>query len=100
MRDEAHRFGITHHRNLRQKAGMHSSLEDIPGIGPAKRRALLTHFGSIAAIAAASPEELCAAQGIGPSHAQAVWKYYQKKWEGKTAKTEGTRKPEAPDAAE
>ncbi len=49
IRDEAHRFGITHHRKLRQKAGMHSSLEDIPGIGPARRRALLSHFGSISA---------------------------------------------------
>ena len=78
VRDEAHRFGITHHRNLRQKAGMHSSLEDIPGIGPAKRRALLTHFGSIAAIAAATPDELCAAQGIGKSHAQAIYDHYHK----------------------
>ena len=54
IRDEAHRFGITHHRSLRQKAGMHSSLEDIPGIGPARRRALLAHFKSIANIAAVS----------------------------------------------
>ena len=79
IRDEAHRFGITHHRNLRQKAGMHSSLEDIPGIGPARRRALLAHFGSIAAIAAAAPEELCAVEGIGPAQAKVIWDHYHQK---------------------
>ena len=76
IRDEAHRFGITHHRNLRQKAGMHSSLEDIPGIGPARRRALLAQFKSIAAIAAATPEALCAAEGIGMAQAQVIWAHY------------------------
>ena len=78
VRDEAHRFGITHHRNLRQKAGMHSSLEDIPGVGPARRRALLTHFGSIASIAAASREALCEVENIGPAQAQAIWAHYHK----------------------
>ena len=79
IRDEAHRFGITHHRKLRQKAGMHSSLEDIPGIGPARRRALLAHFGSIAAIAAAAPEELCAVEGIGPAQAKVIRDHYHQK---------------------
>lgn len=76
VRDEAHRFGITHHRNLRQKAGMHSSLEDIPGIGPTRRRALLTHFKSIANIAKASVEELCEVQGIGEAQAKVIWGHY------------------------
>lgn len=76
VRDEAHRFGITHHRNLRQKAGMHSSLEDIPGIGPTRRRALLMHFGSIATIAQASIEELCGAEGIGQAQARVIWTHY------------------------
>lgn len=76
VRDEAHRFGITHHRNLRQKAGMHSSLEDIPGIGPTRRRALLTHFKSIAHIAEAPVEELCEVQGIGEAQAKAIWAHY------------------------
>ena len=79
IRDEAHRFGITHHRKLRQKAGMHSSLEDIPGIGPARRRALLSHFGSISAIAAAAPEELCAVEGIGPAQAKVIRDHYHQK---------------------
>lgn len=56
IRDEAHRFGITHHRDLRQKAGMHSTLEDIPGIGATRRRALLTHFKSVANLASATLE--------------------------------------------
>ena len=88
IRDEAHRFGITHHRNLRQKAGMHSSLEDIAGIGPARRRALLSHFGSIAAIAAATPEQLCEVEGIGPAQARIIREHYQKK-AGKTHDADG-----------
>ena len=76
VRDEAHRFGITHHRDLRQKAGMHSTLEDIPGVGATRRRALLTHFKSVANIAAATPEALCEVEGIGKAQAKAIWNYY------------------------
>ena len=76
VRDEAHRFGITHHRDLRQKAGMHSTLEDIPGVGATRRRALLTHFKSVANIAAATPEALCEVEGIGKAQARAIWDYY------------------------
>lgn len=76
IRDEAHRFGITHHRNLRQKAGMHSALEDIPGIGATRRRALLTHFKSVARIADASVEELCQVEGIGPAQARVVYDHF------------------------
>ena len=76
IRDEAHRFGITHHRSLRQKEGMHSSLEDIPGIGKTRRRALLTHFGSIRRIAEATPEALCEVEGIGPAQAGVIWAHY------------------------
>ncbi len=78
IRDEAHRFGITRHRDLRQKAGMHSSLEDIPGIGKTRRRALLTHFKSIKRIAEASVEELCEAENIGPAQAKVIWDHYHK----------------------
>ena len=76
IRDEAHRFGITHHRKLRQKAGMKSSLEDIPGIGKTRRRALLTHFKSIKAIAEATMEELCAVDGIGKAQAKVIFDHY------------------------
>jgi excinuclease ABC subunit C len=58
VRDEAHRFAITYHKSRRAKAAVHSALDDIPGIGPKRRRALLRHFGSVKAIAAASPEAL------------------------------------------
>ena len=58
IRDEAHRYGITAHRKKRQKLGMASQLDSIPGIGPARRKALLTHFGSIDKIREASIQDL------------------------------------------
>ena len=58
LRDEAHRFAITGHRQRRQKQRRHSELDDIGGVGPKRRRELLTHFGGIAAIRGASREEL------------------------------------------
>ena len=58
IRDEAHRYGITAHRKKRQKLGMASILDEIPEIGPARRKALLKHFGSVDKIRAASLEEL------------------------------------------
>lgn len=58
IRDEAHRYGITAHRKKRQKIGMASQLDAIPGIGPARRKALLRHFGSVDKIREASLEEL------------------------------------------
>ena len=76
IRDEAHRFGITRHRSLRQKASIHSSLEDIPGIGAARRRALLAKFRSIKNIAGASVEELCTVEGIGRKQAETIWSHY------------------------
>jgi excinuclease ABC subunit C len=64
VRDEAHRYAITSHRARRDKAGIASQLDSIPGIGPTKRKALLTHFGSLQAIRQASLEELEQAPGI------------------------------------
>lgn len=72
VRDEAHRFGITHHRALRGKASIHSQLEDIPGIGPKRRKALLNKFGSMKAIREASLEELLTVPGLGKAAADAV----------------------------
>lgn len=72
VRDEAHRFGIIHHRTLRGKASVHSQLEDIPGIGPARRKALLKAFGSLKAIRQASREELLAVKGMNAAAADAV----------------------------
>ncbi len=72
VRDEAHRFGIIHHRILRTKASIHSRLEEIPGIGPARRRELLKAFGSLKAIREASEDELAAVRGMGRNAAAAV----------------------------
>ncbi|HJR80405.1 MAG TPA: excinuclease ABC subunit UvrC [Anaerolineales bacterium] len=58
IRDEAHRYGITAHRKKRQKLGLASQLDAIPGIGPARRKSLLKHFGSVDKIREASLEEL------------------------------------------
>lgn len=72
VRDEAHRFGITHHRALRGKASIHSQLEDIPGIGPARRKALLKAMGSLKAIREATEEELLAIPGMSKPAVDAV----------------------------
>ena len=72
MRDEAHRFAITHHRGVREKRLTESVLESAPGIGPARRNMLLTSFGSIDEIARASADELAAVPGMTQSAAEAV----------------------------
>ena len=72
VRDEAHRFAITAHRNRRSKLGLASQLDVIPGIGPARRKALLSHFGSIDAIRKASVEELSSAPKMTTDTAEAV----------------------------
>jgi excinuclease ABC subunit C len=64
VRDEAHRFAITHHRTRRDRAMTTSLLDDLPGVGPARKRALLTHFGSPEAVLAATREELQAVPGL------------------------------------
>jgi len=66
VRDEAHRFAITHHRSRRDKAMTSSVLDELPGIGPARKRALLRHFGSTEAVLAASREELQGVPGLPP----------------------------------
>ena len=72
VRNEAHRFGIIHHRVLRAKAFTHSQLEDIPGIGPARRKALLKAFGSLKSIREASVEDIAAVKGMTGQTAERV----------------------------
>ena len=76
VRAESHRYAITFHRSLRSAASTHSRLEDIPGIGPERRRALLSHFGSAKAVAAASEEELRAVPGMNRTAAAHVFGHY------------------------
>ena len=72
IRDEAHRFAITAHRQRRGKIGLASRLDAIPGVGPERRKALLQHFGSIENILAANVEEIAQIKGIGAELAQAI----------------------------
>ncbi len=76
IRDEAHRFAITFHRQKRGKAMTVSALDSVPGLGESKRKALLAHFGSVRSIRAASVEELVQAKGIGPSLAAAIARHF------------------------
>ena len=72
VRDEAHRFAITYHRKKRSAALTTSELDGVPGLGPARRAALLRHFGSVRKIAGATEEEIAGLPGFGPRLAQAV----------------------------
>jgi excinuclease ABC subunit C len=63
LRDEAHRFAVDRHRRRRQKATLHSRLDDLSGVGPRRRRLLLQQFGSVEGVRAASLEELRSALG-------------------------------------
>jgi len=74
VRDEAHRFAITGHRGRRQKAAVHSVLEDIAGVGARRRRALLTHFGGIQGVRKAGIEELAGIPGINRQLASRIFK--------------------------
>jgi excinuclease ABC subunit C len=81
MRDEAHRFGITHHRRRREKSMAVSELDLIPGIGEQTRTRLLTHFDSIAALKEAGFEKL--SEVVGPAKAKIISDYYQNQTVGK-----------------
>ncbi len=72
IRDEAHRYGITAHRARRSKQGLASQLDSIPGIGPARRKALLKHFGSLDKIKEASVTDLAAVKGMNETAAESI----------------------------
>jgi len=76
LRDEAHRFAVSFHRQQRGERMTRSRLSDIPGLGPKRIRELLSHFRSIDAIQLASVEALAAAPGMGPALARQVWDYF------------------------
>ena len=75
IRDEAHRFGITYHRKLRSDRTFKSVLDEIPGIGPKRKQALMKHYGSVRAISAASIDDLASLNGMTRDAAQKVKEY-------------------------
>lgn len=76
IRDEAHRFAITYHRKRRRKRGLASQLDEIPGIGPVRRRTLLKTLGSLDAIQKASKEALMEVPGISEGLASEIRLYF------------------------
>ena len=76
MQDEAHRFAIEYHRQLRSKTQVRSVLDEIPGIGPARRKALMKYFGSIEKIREADEEELMKVESMNAGSARAVYAYF------------------------
>ena len=72
VRDESHRFAITHHRGRRTKAMVESVLDGVPGRGEVRRQTLLTHFGSLKKLRAATEDDIAALPGFGPATARAV----------------------------
>jgi excinuclease ABC subunit C len=79
LRDEAHRFAIGTHRAKRSKAIGVNPLDEIAGIGPTRKRALLEHFGSAKGVSRASVEDLQAANGISAEMAQRVYDFFHEK---------------------
>lgn len=73
LRDEAHRFAINYHRKLRNKRGMGSALDRIPGVGQARRKALLQTFGSVSRMTHATVDDIAQVEGIGPALARKIW---------------------------
>lgn len=79
IQDEAHRFAIEYHRSLRSKAQVKSVLDEIPGVGPARRKALMRHFRSINEIKEASVEKLCEVQEIPEHVAKQIYDFFRTK---------------------
>lgn len=74
LRDEAHRFAITHHRSLRTKASVASRLDSVPGVGPTRRKNVLKHFKTVEALKAATVEEIAEVPGLPQAVAENIWK--------------------------
>ncbi|MEU4406795.1 excinuclease ABC subunit UvrC [Streptosporangium sp. NPDC023963] len=72
VRDEAHRFAIAYHRSKRSKSVKESALDEVPGLGPARRQALIKHFGSVKRLREATAAQICEVPGIGPSTAETI----------------------------
>jgi excinuclease ABC subunit C len=79
LRDEAHRFAIGTHRAKRSRAISANPLDEIPGIGPRRKRALLEHFGSAKAVSRAGREDLTAVEGISAQMAQVIYDFFHER---------------------
>ena len=75
LRDEAHRFAITYHRAKRAKRALRSPLDDVPGVGPARKKALLKRFGSLPRLQTATVGEIQQTPGVGPSLARTIYEH-------------------------
>jgi len=73
LRDEAHRFAITHHRKLRSKASISSRLDGVAGIGEKRKKAILKHFATVEALKNASLDDICAVPGMNRAAAENVY---------------------------
>lgn len=78
LRDEAHRFALTYHRHLRSKRIRESALDDVPGVGEVRKKAILQHFGSIYKLSRASLDEITEIPGVGPKMAREIYDHLQK----------------------
>ena len=78
IQDEAHRFAIEYHRLLRSKGQVRSVLDDIPGIGPARRKALMRKYGAAENIREATEEELAQVESMNAASAHAVYTFFHK----------------------
>jgi excinuclease ABC subunit C len=87
LRDEAHRFAITHHRSRRSKSMVESMLDQVPGLGEVRRKALITYFGSLRKLRAASVEEIAAVPGFGPKLALQIKQALETKPQGEAINT-------------
>ena len=95
VRDESHRFAITFHRELRGKAMTVSVLDEVEGVGPTRKRAIMRHFGSMKRLRAASVEDIAAVKGVPAEVARAVYDTLQALKEGDAVQAnEGTEKPD------
>ena len=79
IQDEAHRFAIEYHRSLRSKEQVHSVLDDIPDIGPARRKALMKKYQSLEAIREATEEDLAQTDSMSPQAAHSVYRFFREK---------------------
>ncbi len=76
IQDETHRFAIEYHRELRSKGQVHSILDDIPNVGPKRRRALMKAFGSIEALREADVQTIANAEGMNEMAARSVYEFF------------------------